>query len=57
MGVVVFSLEMSSEQLVNRLISSESEIEAGKLEKEILLNMNGFNYIQRLKVSQKHLFL
>ena len=33
MGVGVFSLEMSSEQLVNRLISSESEIEAGKLRK------------------------
>jgi len=33
MGVAVFSLEMSSEQLVNRLISSESEIEAGKLRK------------------------
>lgn len=32
-GVAVFSLEMSSEQLVNRLISSESEIEAGKLRK------------------------
>ena len=33
LGVAVFSLEMSSEQLVNRLISSESEIEAGKLRK------------------------
>ncbi|MBT4738523.1 MAG: replicative DNA helicase, partial [Flavobacteriales bacterium] len=33
MGVGVFSLEMSSEQLVNRLISSESEIDAGKLRK------------------------
>tara|TARA_B100000902_G_scaffold399539_1_gene470894 strand:+ start:15462 stop:16928 length:1467 start_codon:yes stop_codon:yes gene_type:complete len=32
-GVALFSLEMSSEQLVNRLISSESEIEAGKLRK------------------------
>ena len=32
-GVAVFSLEMSSEQLVNRLISSESEINAGKLRK------------------------
>ena len=30
-GVAIFSLEMSSEQLVNRLISSESEISAGKL--------------------------
>ncbi|MBE50974.1 MAG: replicative DNA helicase [Flavobacteriales bacterium] len=32
-GVAIFSLEMSSEQLVNRLISSESEINAGKLRK------------------------
>ena len=32
-GVGFFSLEMSSEQLVNRLISSESEINAGKLRK------------------------
>ena len=31
--IAFFSLEMSSEQLVNRLISSESEIEAGKLRK------------------------
>ena len=33
MGVAVFSLEMSSEQLVNRLISSESEIKSDKLRK------------------------
>ena len=32
-GVAVFSLEMSSEQLVNRLISSESQIESSKLQK------------------------
>ena len=32
-GIAIFSLEMSSEQLVNRLISSESEINAGKLRK------------------------
>ena len=33
LGIAIFSLEMSSEQLVNRLISSESEINAGKLRK------------------------
>jgi len=33
MGVAVFSLEMSSEQLVNRLISSETEIKSEKLRK------------------------
>lgn len=38
MGVAVFSLEMSSEQLVNRLISSESEISAGKLRKGELVD-------------------
>ncbi len=46
--VVVFSLEMSSVQLVNRLISGETEIEQEKIEKEILPNGNGSNCTARL---------
>jgi len=36
--VAIFSLEMSSSQLVNRLLSIESEIEANKIKKGILEN-------------------
>ena len=39
----IFSLEMSSEQLVNRLISSESEIPSGKLRKG---NLEEYEFVQ-----------
>ena len=49
MGVAVFSLEMSSEQLVNRLISSESEIEAGKLRKGDLVEHEWIQLHSKIK--------
>jgi replicative DNA helicase len=39
----IFSLEMSSDQLVNRLISSESEIPSGKLRKG---NLEEYEFVQ-----------
>ncbi len=39
----IFSLEMSSDQLVNRLISSESEIPSGKLRKG---NLEDYEFVQ-----------
>ena len=42
-GVAIFSLEMSSDQLVNRLISSESEIPSEKLRKG---NLQEYEFVQ-----------
>ena len=42
-GVAIFSLEMSSVQLVNRLISSEAELESEKLKEEKWLITSGNN--------------
>ena len=53
MGVGVFSLEMSSEQLVNRLISSESEIEAGKLRKGSLAEHEWVQLHSKIKGIQR----
>ena len=48
-GVAIFSLEMSSEQLVNRLISSESQIEAGKLRKGNLVDHEWIQLHSKIK--------
>ena len=48
-GVAIFSLEMSSEQLVNRLISSESHIEAGKLRKGNLVDHEWIQLHSKIK--------
>ena len=48
-GIAIFSLEMSSEQLVNRLISSESEINANKLRKGNLLDHEWIQLHSKIK--------
>ena len=48
-GVAVFSLEMSSEQLVNRLISSESQIESSKLRKGNLVDHEWIQLHSKIK--------
>ncbi|PCJ84084.1 MAG: replicative DNA helicase [Flavobacteriales bacterium] len=56
--VAVFSLEMSSVQLVNRLIASESEIESGKLRRG---NLEDYEWEQLIaktnKLSEAPLFI
>jgi replicative DNA helicase len=47
-AVAFFSLEMSSVQLVNRLISAETEIDAQKSEPESLVKTNGTDLRKKL---------
>ncbi len=57
-GIAIFSLEMSSEQLVNRLISSESEINAGKLRKGELADHEWVQLHSKIKgLSQAPIFI
>lgn len=56
--IAVFSLEMSSEQLVNRLISAESEINAGKLRKGDLANHEWVQLHSKIKgLSKSPIFI
>ncbi len=56
--VAVFSLEMSSVQLVNRLISAEAEIDGEKLKKGNLEEHEWFQLTQKInKLSEAKLFI
>ncbi|EKB49726.1 Replicative DNA helicase [Cecembia lonarensis LW9] len=55
--VAIFSLEMSSVQLVNRLISSEAELDSEKIKKETWQIMSGNNWYIKLPSFPKLLYL